>query len=152
LLQNPSQRDTNVGQRYEAAAPFKPVNGVTSMTTDIKHTTDKTASTHTPGPWEHDSRTEQGFTDYIVYSANEEFGERFRGQRVIVDTFNADYIFSPEGREANARLIAAAPKLLESLSYFVNFAALNDDNEDDDFSCQIAEARRLIAEAKGLAA
>jgi hypothetical protein len=54
-----------------------------------------------------------------------------------------------ENQEANARLIAAAPELLEALDYFHQFAELNDDGEDEKFTTMLKKARAAIAKAKG---
>ncbi len=68
---------------------------------------------HTPTPWEMDSRTEDGFTNYIIYSSVDEKP----GQNVIVDTFNAEHTFCSEDRLDNAAFIVRAcnshEKLLE---------------------------------------
>ena len=47
------------------------------------------------------------------------------------------------------RIMVAAPKLLDELSYYLEFAVLNDDGEDESFSRRISEARLMIAEAIG---
>lgn len=71
---------------------------------------------HTPGPWEY--HPAMNYTGYSIaplgtlptLAACERFGES-----LTITCFNF-----PGSTEANARLIAAAPDLLESLSMIVN--------------------------------
>ncbi len=58
-----------------------------------------------------------------------------------------------ESREIadHLRMMHAGKNLLEELSFFLNFAVLNDDQEDEDFTRRIADAQSLVAEATGRA-
>jgi len=87
---------------------------------------------HTPGPWEID------FSDMEIT----------RGQKVVgyLDKVN----------EANARLIAAAPDLLEALKLFVGsehsdscIASLDAEGELAGCDCGLVEGRAAIAKAEG---
>ncbi len=60
---------------------------------------------HTPGPWTLESR---GWDNQLVYGQD----DRVPGDR----RFIADVSLMFDGAEANARLIAAAPELLEALA------------------------------------
>jgi hypothetical protein len=64
---------------------------------------DREAMKHTPGPWVVDPAVRQGFT---VYAPKEGF---------IVGTQDEEGRYGAIESEANARLIAAAPDLLEAL-------------------------------------
>lgn len=70
--------------------------------------------THTPGPWEYHN---SGFCD-VVYTRGEKLGD---GDRICE-------MYGPN-TEANARLIAAAPELLEACKAV--FAALMKEAEKD---------------------
>jgi hypothetical protein len=64
---------------------------------------------HTPGPWSFSDNTNMasGKTHYTVYSNDDGYS-----RLVICDT---PYVKNFKHHEANARLIAAAPELLEAL-------------------------------------
>jgi len=73
-------------------------------------------SKHTPGPWENSDESEGGEDWYREYL-------QIGPARIDIGRGPAD----PEDR-ANARLIAAAPELLEALKWFVS----NDDTNEGD--------------------
>lgn len=78
------------------------------MTNDTQH---PPALVHTPGPWDYDM-------DYIV--APDPNG--VHRDIYIAEIAHADdegRIASPEQQDANRRLIAAAPELLEALDYLL---------------------------------
>lgn len=98
-------------------------------------------SKHTPGPW--------------VVSANSPFlvraGDDTTG-RHIAHAGPASYHPSFEVDEPNARLIAAAPELLEALERLVTEIILSDvDMEyiDSHFKPHIEKARAAVAKATG---
>ena len=73
---------------------------------------------HTPGPWEFDSGKDGGSRYQIINGQlpkgiNGDFGYP------VADTMNRHHCIAPEEDEANARLIAAAPELLEALRQMV---------------------------------
>jgi hypothetical protein len=71
--------------------------------------------THTPGPWLIESK---------VYVCGGECCV------AVTETYSAMQKLSPEQREANARLIAAAPELLEACQEFVkHIKSLGTDTE-----------------------
>jgi hypothetical protein len=100
-----------------------------------------TATGHSPAPWGYDYSPYQGPNGEIPAFE-------------IVDAdcnkiFDTNEDAPTELQEANARLAATAPTLLEELSFFLDFAVLNDDGEDEDFTRHISAARVAIAEATG---
>ena len=84
------------------------------------------AMKHTPGPWVVDPAVRQGFT---VYAPKEGF---------IVGTQDEEGRYGAIESEANARLIAAAPELLDALERYVHHFG-------DPLKC----ARTAIAKATG---
>jgi hypothetical protein len=108
-------------------------------------------ATHTPGPWVADAIAENG--DIRIACVNLPL--------VIASTHNGASIgeilngLPPELQWANARLIAAAPELLDALRMFV--AAEDDWNArdgtfDDPLTDAYLAARAAIAKATGEAA
>jgi hypothetical protein len=104
--------------------------------------------THTPGPWEATGTKAGGLSE--VVAPNSDFHEGH-----LVATINGTYFveggsfpkFLPRvQREANARLIAAAPELLavceRTLAYFVA-------HEPGQPILLLADLRSAIAKAKG---
>lgn len=87
---------------------------------------------HTPGPWEFDDKHSSGFPLLCLYAADNR--NPFHGSR------------SDDEQNANARLIAAAPELLEELKLILDFAIV----EKSKLRAQeIASIRRVIAKATG---
>lgn len=91
-----------------------------------------TTTTHTPGPW---TLTNSGD---IAFSASAGFAPSTWGNR------------SPLS-EADARLIAAAPELLDALKTLVDnlHEAQEDTNADGEVYSDIQHARHIIAKATG---
>lgn len=93
-------------------------------------------SKHTPGPWQTDI---DGQTAYVVDAD---------GNMAVCKIMYA----RPEG-PANARLISAAPDLLEALEAIVNagqwYASALEFDHDKDGEALLLEARDAIAKAKG---
>jgi predicted nucleic acid-binding protein len=84
-----------------------------------------TAATHTPGPWTHKPRSRDGHVD-IICKGHAEFAYVGcpRAERPILD-----YAHENE-QTANARLIAAAPDLLEAcLALVTHLEELPEDTE-----------------------
>lgn len=90
-------------------------------------------TTHTPGPWKVSS-----LAPLNICKDN---------GTLIADCCNAWQSFDGE-REANARLIAAAPDLLAALETLANIAAVFP-NELHEKHQDIIDARAAIAKAKG---
>ena len=87
---------------------------------------------HTPGPWK---------IDYL-----DKNGQRVvRGEHIEICTCWHHCVIEQE-MEANAHLIAAAPELL---AYLEKTVAIFGGAEPENDSPRIAEARALIAKAKG---
>ena len=119
-----------------------------------------TKAQHTPGPWEAYPVQVTG-TNALTYQIEAEDNQLGNSARRVATLIRGD--FSPNGHlpynaseeEANARLIAAAPELLEALESFVrwterhnlNMADLIDGNRCE---CPVViNARAAIAKAKG---
>lgn len=85
---------------------------------------------HTPGPW-----AVSFGTDVYLH------GERFEHNRHIADC-DMDMDLGKDEREANARLVAAAPELLEALKYVRRFL------RETDHDVEYVDA--AIAKAEGL--
>ena len=90
------------------------------------------AMKHTPGPWVVDPAVRQGFT---VYAPKEGF---------IVGTQDEEGRYGAIESEANARLIAAAPDLLDAL-----LMVLDDPNALDGRPRTYEYVRAAIAKATG---
>lgn len=88
---------------------------------------------HTPGPWYTDGGACGVFHD---------------GGTSRIATIEGNFT---SVRIANARLIAAAPELLEALKRIGDpeFRYASDDDEDTQLSMRIADARAAIAKATG---
>lgn len=98
---------------------------------------------HTPGPWTLESR---GWDNQLIYGQDERVPD---GRRFI-----ADVSLMFDGAEANARLIAAAPDLLEQLRVTVMYlqsACTVMGKESRQMALEIVdEARSAIAKATGV--
>ena len=98
-----------------------------------------TETKHTPGPW----KTRKGFfSDAVEIYKPKHLMKPFIPTEIAIIRSEG-----PEG-EANARLISAAPELLEALQAFVKYADdVNDDSpEFDRASAAIAKAVREAKE------
>ena len=91
-------------------------------------------STHTPGPW---WTTDHGIRDVGGYIAHTNSVQRYEGQ-------DERYAFEVARRDADKRLIAAAPELLEALIEQVDNMG---STPDDQFG--LGKARAAIAKATG---
>jgi hypothetical protein len=88
---------------------------------------------HTPGPWFY----------YVTPS-----GVRYKVHGPTVDYFICDVKGSND--LANARLIAAAPELLEALEKLADQAASNNDYDSDrGLQAAVEQARTIISKATG---
>lgn len=94
----------------------------------------------TPGPWE--ARYSDRFDNYQI------FGPGRRGTRPWICNTKCESV--PAHHEGNARLIAAAPELLQALRELVE---LVDDpaNDADPEESAISFAKSIIAKAEGTA-
>jgi hypothetical protein len=87
---------------------------------------------HTPGPWQLLPRTED-LPAYVCKDANDK-----------LNTEIAVIYRATDDCDANARLIAAAPELLEALE--ACFSALNNEGR---YQGERSQASRALAKAKG---
>jgi hypothetical protein len=107
----------------------------------------KTETKHTPGPW----RVSEGMTPDTLLVRDDEHG--------IAQVWAA---YKPDGplevgtKEANARLIAAAPELLEALRYLLNtdnvatvHAKWGEGCNREEVDAMLKQARAAIAKAEG---
>lgn len=88
---------------------------------------------HTPGPWKVCGHDVAGDYDHFK-----------EGVRVAIST-----ICEKEERDANARLIASAPELLDALQSLLDCPDLNLDRLEDDTIKAIELAENAIKKAKG---
>jgi hypothetical protein len=72
-------------------------------------------SKHTPGPWEWRQSTEQGTSWHEIVGPLPAGLNPLLRDYVLTDTGNRHHCVDPDEDAANARLIAAAPELLEDL-------------------------------------
>ena len=91
-------------------------------------------SKHTPGPW----RVVDSWTDHMVEGQN---GEEIIWQDGPHNT--------PTINKANARLIAAAPELLEALEHMLQSFLITQSLDDYPIEAPCNKARAAIAKAKG---
>jgi len=98
-------------------------------------------SAHTPGPWVAKKATVRG-------EVNEWYVTEGEGVAVIASCVTD---IAGEPSEANARLIAAAPELLEALEGLCGLAELRPGHLQD-YKAAVAAARNAITKAKGCAA
>lgn len=102
---------------------------------------------HTPGPWEAvASDPNEGVECYWI-RATKDFGPITRGFRVV----DIASVNGPQWKEqeATARLIAAAPELLEALEFLANAARATKGFASP---LALAEADKVLAKTKGGAA
>ncbi len=91
--------------------------------------------THTPGPWVHDDG--DGYSAHTIWAGCSPSGHGAPG-RMIADIAGDDQFTEP-----NARLIAAAPDLLEVAEALVSFDGRNNVNHLKDMArAAIAKAER----------
>ena len=98
---------------------------------------------HTPGPWDFDgcTRTNEENRRYHQIDGPTPRGVNPAYPYTIADTSNRHHCIDPEEDAANARLIAAAPALLDALKQVVAVA----DRDTSIFDL----ARAVIAKAEG---
>jgi len=97
---------------------------------------------HTPGPWKVDKELNSFRGQWLIAI---DVGDRGRGMAV------AETIGGTGDERANARLIAAAPDLLNALQAIVKSLADQDDEGMIEHAQQMIDARAAIAKAEGQA-
>lgn len=98
---------------------------------------------YTKGPWELDSDALRG-DSYTAIN-----GEGWDELATVVTRMMGNAEDNPEGL-ANARLIAAAPELLEALELMVAMFADHTQYDEDGYeTAAVAVAREVITKAKG---
>jgi len=98
-------------------------------------------STHTPAPWVLTIKPAEHDADFTVAEIEQPRSVKYRG--AVTRMQSAEHIYGI-GREeliANARLIAAAPDMLEALKLLLSSA--------HDYQSGITEAQEAIANAEG---
>lgn len=101
-------------------------------------------SKHTPGPWT--CCINKSRTAYLIKDEN--------GRIIATPSWHScdDTHYPLQAQsEANSKLMAAAPELLEALKRIGDpeFRYASDDDEDTQLSMRIADARAAIAKATG---
>jgi hypothetical protein len=104
--------------------------------------TKEAAARHTPGPWKmhHPSSVVGSLVSY---------GDLTKGENICTVMPQLDIAVC----EANARLISAAPELLDSLEQFVALANFDADTlpkTTEEWDAMVTEAEVAIAKAKGI--
>ena len=100
---------------------------------------------HTPGPWKIEKCEENGpFLDSFYISANVKEWDGNESQRIVCRFPTGTGQFSETGREnlANARLVAAAPEMLQALQCVVDLLG-------DQEGIFIEQCKAAISKAKG---
>ena len=104
-----------------------------------------TETAHTPGPW----FAVEGNKHHGPFVTNVEV--RTICDLYTVDKLNRIFVFRPEEAEANARLIAAAPDLLEALKALQRQALQGNVRGDEWMDEALELTRAAIAKAEGRA-
>jgi len=105
-----------------------------------------TNAQHTPGPW----KPAMQHSQQLVTIPDKTHGWRC----LVVETSNGDIIAraygaTPEIAEANARLIAAAPELLDALENLANAICKNTNGMPDWLSRALDDANEAMRKARG---
>lgn len=107
---------------------------------------------HTPGPWAYHSWGEKASGKRFSV----ETADHKHGIASIAPNINASTLLTMEQHEANARLIVAAPELLEALEtailrsgFYINGPTHPDVCEDEGDPRWVGFARAAIAKARG---
>lgn len=105
------------------------------------------AQRHTPGPW----GWQDGFsTTWVIRAMEAQYPLFTRSMEIIAEIPRPDNDKrSFEETDANARLIAAAPELLEALRDTLAIASIKWGNLDPDANTIMDKARAAIAKATG---
>jgi hypothetical protein len=96
-------------------------------------TTDKKVG-HTPGPWRYDSREDEDNNDFEIHTPE------FEKWVALVKSSQVG-----DSGEANARLIAAAPDLLEALEQVIRHGLI----EQDGYETVLRQVHSAISKARG---
>ena len=97
---------------------------------------------HTPGPWA--LLPEECDKPYIRIRGTN-LGGRYKIANVLTPVYERVHAREAEETRANARLIAAAPDLLEVLQYFMPF--IDSEQDDERQAPWVEKARAAIAKA-----
>jgi hypothetical protein len=103
---------------------------------------------HYPGPWELDS-AKDGDLRYQIVNGQVPKGINGDFGYPVCDTMNRHHCIAPEEDEANARLIAAAPELLEALEAIFEGAEYQRGTTYELSTRLLEKAQLAIAKAKG---
>ncbi len=116
-----------------------------------------TETRHTPGPWEYEWRSDEQHGDHVAFGCDAHPDDWFMLVKFAKCVDSSDwYGEGPVTEEiANARLIAAAPELLEAcegfMKEFCDHAQCpgGGDCDWDVAECWLVPIKRLIANVKG---
>jgi hypothetical protein len=108
-------------------------------------------SAHTPGPWELDSAKDDERNVYFIIHGKIPAGINPDFAYPICDTMNRHHCVTPEEDAANARVMAAALKMLEALKYVVEVRKIECSTHAEGFDdiCANCKIRAAIAAAEG---
>jgi hypothetical protein len=101
-------------------------------------------SKHTPGPW---IGAGPSFGDPLPRYTTSIVTEWEHEDEGCIDICELPFHHHDDENEANARLIAAAPDLLEALTYWMVF--IESEQDDERQAPWVANARAAIAKATG---
>jgi hypothetical protein len=104
---------------------------------------------HTAGPWEADHCSEHRVKDHPGHwqiDGPTPMGLNSTMPYTVADTSNRNYCISPEEDAANARLIAAAPELLDALDTLFDITPFATNDKDAEIRVRI---RALLSKVKG---
>ena len=103
---------------------------------------------HTPGPWGWVKQTEARQLDGAVVPLSEPHDYSL-GPGVLLTDYTDGTPWGDEIDQANGRLIAAAPELLEALEYIVSSDMAQREEDEGHVSTDLVMARAAIFKAKG---
>lgn len=112
-------------------------------------------SKHTPGPWKVHRSYSSGLMSLALAGELPNYVpiETPFKEGAFADATSGDSPWEPSEIEANARLIAAAPEMLEALEEFIRFIDLPPWAQPNEIACYraaaVASAEAAIAKAKG---
>ena len=97
-------------------------------------------SQHTPGPWH---------AEWVPWGQEQDLKVVAPGAHVLLTMNRTGYLLSEAVMEANARLIAAAPEMLEALKWLINADDEGEIEQGQYAKRGLALARALLARIEG---
>ena len=113
----------------------------------------------TPGPWSYEAEDHKGVYGFVIRGKEDPamyYDAPIIGRAEFVAQHNRCHVVGAEAAEANARLIAAAPELLEALKQLLRPYGVADTGMvnapaplQTEFIAAVREAKDAIAKATG---